>query len=198
MNKNIVRTSIAMVVLGLFFVGCSSEEVGKSNAQTTTNANNVGVVQNQETKASSNEKNQDSKPNAEVEDCSKWNGKWIMGGAEDQNKMGPASILIIKNSSKDKFEFFIDAAFKFQVTNSKNEKIPTANVGQIEGVAKCISSTEAEYTADNLPDYKIIFKILDDKSIEIQEINTKTGKDYGSSYQAGNRVRYIGKYIIKK
>lgn len=137
------------------------------------------------------------KADSSVDDLTKWSGNWENGSSDVAEKGGASASMLINNVNNKQFEFSIEASFISTIVNEKGEKILNEHTGDIEGTAFFTSSNEAYYTEKDYPDYKMIFKIINDNTIRISEINTKTGKDYGSSPLAGVNVRYQGDYVLK-
>ncbi|HYF84279.1 MAG TPA: hypothetical protein VEB00_14765 [Clostridia bacterium] len=125
---------------------------------------------------------------------SKWIGNWSMG---EQNGIGASAKLNISNANKKQFSFSIDAYFISTILTESGELIPNPHEGNIAGIAYFTSSKEAYFTTKEYPDYKMIFKLTNENVINIEEINIKTGQDYGQSPFAGMNVRYSGIYTKK-
>lgn len=123
-------------------------------------------------------------------------GTWEMGGSKET---GPEATMIINNTNQQQFVFSIDALYVSTITSEDGQTYLNPHEGGIQGVAYFKAPTEAIYSIDDddYPNYQMVFSIK--KSIiDIQEIDTTTGEDYGYSPYAGLNVRYFGTYIRKK
>jgi hypothetical protein len=122
---------------------------------------------------------------------SKWNGTWNMG--EDGTTSLSAS-LIITDASEGQFNFLISANYVSIIINENGEEFRNPHMGDIEGFAYYVSPSEAYYTIEEKPEYKMIFRMVNEGQIIVEEINVKTGDDFGYSPMAGANVRYFGEY----
>jgi hypothetical protein len=124
-------------------------------------------------------------------DYSKWNGTWNMG--EDETT-GSSASLIITDASEGQFNFSISANYVSIIINENGEEFRNPHMGEIEGFAQYVSPSEAYYKIEEKPEYKMIFRMVNEGQIIVEEINVKTGEDFGYSPVAGVNVRYFGEY----
>jgi hypothetical protein len=175
MKKKMITLLIIMLLTVFTWAGCSQleqTEVVNSSNQTNTLT---------------------SSPDKSSEETSfvKWNGTWDMGGEE---ATGSSGSLVVVNASENQFEFSINAAYVSSFTNENGEEVLNPHIGEIEGVALYVSPSEAHYTTEEEPEYKMVFRMANDNQINVEEINVNTGQDFGYSPMAGLNVRYFGEY----
>jgi hypothetical protein len=120
-----------------------------------------------------------------------WQGSWQMG---DESKYGSNGDLIIKNVTASSFDFSISASIVSSFENEQGNVIENVYTGDLEGKAVLKSSKEAWHTSEDYTDYKIVFKLINDNTIKLAELNTTTNEDYGLSPMAGLNVRFAGTY----
>jgi hypothetical protein len=124
-------------------------------------------------------------------DYSKWNGTWNMG---EDGTTGSSASLIITDVNQGRFNFSISANYVSIIINENGEEFRNPHIGEIEGFAYYVSPSEAYYTIEEKPEYKMIFRMVNEGQIIVEEIDVKTGEDFGYSPMAGANVRYFGEY----
>ncbi|WP_432666944.1 hypothetical protein R9X47_11360 [Wukongibacter baidiensis] len=128
-----------------------------------------------------------------------WNGKWHKGGNELKGSKGD---LYIETYDETGFKYSLDACWISSYTDYDGKEYDIYHDGGIGGraifspikkqaVYKLADDKEVEdYTYEEYKDYKLIFRILDNETIEIEEIGDK----HGISPWAGMHVKYSGIY----
>lgn len=194
---------ISLISISILIVGCSNKQTNpqesakgsvhpssatmntaKSNtndAVSSSNINNTSANINQQPDASNNYK--------------KWDGSWSRGS---EKVAGAYGLITISNSNSKQFDFSFYASYTTKIKGSDGKEYLNPHEGQIDGTAYFTSAGEAYYTNKDYPDYKMTFKLNDNNTITVNELNTKTNSDYGMSPSAGTNVRFSGDYTIKK
>ncbi len=199
-----VKIKLALIVIVFGLTAC---QANVSNSEASTLKAGSGMSpERSETKASepvrtpTMSQNSSSVPRGESQQEGLWAGNWVMGSWNEPQKIGKSARLSIKSLSDSRFEFSIDAASVTYVMNDKGEKHINPHMGQIEGIAVLEPTNEATCVVSDrsFPDYQITFKMTSERTIEVLELNAKTGSDYGRSPAAGLGVRYSGLYTRKQ
>lgn len=131
-----------------------------------------------------------------------WGGLWISG---ENNDKGRYSELIIDEVTPESFQYAFDAVYVANSINQQGENIVNPHLGGWTGNAKItLKKNEAtyeyrldeklEYYLESMSEYKIVFKRLDENTIEVEEIDGY----WASSPGAGLNVRYFGIYTKSK
>jgi len=194
MNKNILL--IVLLSLSILISGCGNKQatIGTS----TNNDTALNTSQPNADKTTNSNSTTTKNPSTKTNDYIKWEGNWTKGNVDDNKKTGASASMLINIIDKTRFAFTIDATYINAVVNEKGERFLNPHMGKIEGIAYYTSPNEADFTIMQYLDYKMIFKMSSDNTINISEINIKTSRDYGNSPFAGVNVRYFGDYIYKQ
>ncbi|ADL50866.1 hypothetical protein [Clostridium cellulovorans] len=178
------------IAIGIFAGGCSNE----NSKESTKNEVNQLIDTTDNTKNNDNNSEDANKAQENLKVQEIWSGNWQKGQGGTE---GASGAITISEVNEKQFKFSLNASFVTKSKDAEGKEFLNPHEGQIQGIAYLNSNSEAYYTDKEFPDYKMIFTSKG-KTISVQEVNTKTNDDYGSSPNAGVNVRFSGDYSKKQ
>lgn len=186
---------ITLITTSLLIAGCSNTQTTSQQSTKTNSQLPSNTISTPKTTPISKVGSNNANNTATTNTNKKWNGTFTKGTSDVAGDYGT---ITITNSNDKQFVFSFFATYSTKVKGQDGKEYLNAHMGQIDDFAYFTSTNEAYYTNKDYPDYKMIFKLNNNNTITVTEINTKTNEDYGRSPDAGANVRFAGDYTLKK